>query len=200
MNALIVCVCISEILSVAASMYFPALLPNFQAEWALTNTEAGWISGIYFGGYAASVPILVSLTDRVDPRKIYLFSGGLGAVSLMGFGLMARGTWTATAFHLLAGISFAGTYMPGVKALSDRISGAKQSRAISFYTASIGVGTALSSSGQRILFGFPAGPPKPFSHRLYVRICGPLLGTFRLPFVDGGVYVFQSEPATPDQF
>jgi len=144
MNSLIVCVCISEILSVAAIMYFPALLPNFQAEWALTHTEAGWISGIYFGGYAASVPILMSLTDRVDPRKIYLLSAGLGAVSLMGFGLLAQGTWTATVFRLLAGISFAGTYMPGVKALSDRIRGAKQSRAISFYTASIGVGTALS--------------------------------------------------------
>jgi MFS family permease len=80
----------------------------------------------------------------VDPRKIYLLSAGLGAVSLMGFGLVAQGIWTATAFRLLAGISFAGTYMPGVRTLSDRISGAKQSRAISFYTASIGVGNALS--------------------------------------------------------
>ena len=123
MNSLIFCVCISEILSVAAIMYFPALLPSFQVEWGLSNTEAGWISGIYFGGYAASVPILVSLTDRVDPRKIYLLSAGLGAVSMIGFGLVAQGIWTATAFRLLAGISFAGTYMPGVKALSDRISG-----------------------------------------------------------------------------
>jgi hypothetical protein len=56
MNSLIVCVCISEILSVAASMYFPALLPIFQAEWALTNTEAGWISGIYFGAIAKREP------------------------------------------------------------------------------------------------------------------------------------------------
>ena len=63
---------------------------------------------------------------------------------MIGFGLLAQGFWTATAFRLLAGISFAGTYMPGVKALSDRISGARQSRAISFYTASIGVGTATS--------------------------------------------------------
>jgi MFS family permease len=144
MNALIAGVCISEILSVAAIMFFPALLPSFQAEWGLTNTEAGWISGIYFGGYAASVPILVSLTDRVDPRKIYLLSAGLGAISMIGFGLLAQGTWTATIFRLMAGISFAGTYMPGVKVLSDRIGGARQSRAISFYTASIGIGTAAS--------------------------------------------------------
>ena len=144
MNSLIIRVCLSQIFSIAAINYFPALLPNFQAEWGLTNTEAGWISGIYFGGYAASVPILASLTDRVAPRKIYLLSAALGAVSLVGFGFVAQGTWTATAFRLLAGISFAGTYMPGVRALSDRISGANQSRAISFYTASIGVGNALS--------------------------------------------------------
>jgi len=144
MNSLIIRVCLSQILSIAAINYFPALLPNFQAEWGLTNTEAGWISGIYFGGYAASVPILVSLTDRVDPRKIYLLSAGLGAISLIGFGFVAQGAWTATAFRLLAGISFAGTYMPGVRALSDSIRGANQSRAITFYTASIGVGNALS--------------------------------------------------------
>jgi predicted MFS family arabinose efflux permease len=144
MNALIFNICIAQILSVLTIMYFPALLPSFQAEWGITNTEAGWISGIYFGGYAATVPILVSLTDRVDPRKIYLLSAALGSVSMIGFGVLAQGTWTAAAFRLLAGISFAGTYMPGVKALSDRISGAKQSRAITFYTSSIGIGTAVS--------------------------------------------------------
>jgi MFS family permease len=144
MNALIAYICIAQLLSVSAIMYFPALLPSFQAEWALTNTEAGMISGIYFGGYAAAVPFLVSLTDRVDTRIIYLLSAGLGAISMIGFGLLAQGTWTATAFRLLAGISFAGTYMPGVRALSDQISGAKQSRAITFYISSIGIGTAVS--------------------------------------------------------
>ena len=101
MNSLIAGVCISEILSVAAIMFFPALLPSFQAEWGLSNTEAGWISGIYFGGYAATVPILVSLTDRVDPRKIYLLSAGLGAVSMIGFGLLAQGIWTEPYFAFL---------------------------------------------------------------------------------------------------
>ena len=144
MNSLILSVCLAEIASITAIMYFPALLPGFQAEWGLTNTAAGWISGIYFGGYAASVPILVSLTDRVDTRKVYLISAGLGAISMIGFGLLAQGTWTAAVFRFLAGISFAGTYMPGLKALSDRITGTAQSRAISFYTASIGIGTALS--------------------------------------------------------
>ena len=102
MISLIIRFCLSQILSIAAFNYFPALVPNFQAECGLTNTEACWFSGIYFGGYAASVHIMVSLTDRVDPRKIYLHSAGLGAVSLIGFVIVAQGAWTATAFRHLA--------------------------------------------------------------------------------------------------
>jgi MFS family permease len=47
-------------------------------------------------------------------------------------------------FQALLGIGIGGTYMPGLRLLSDRITGPKQSRAIAFYTASFGVGTALS--------------------------------------------------------
>ena len=144
MNKLILSICVAEILSLSSIMYFPALLPNFQAEWGITNTEAGWINGIFYGGYVALVPVLVSLTDRVDPRRIYLMSSLISAASMIGFGCLAQGTWTAAAFRFLAGISVAGIYMPGLKALSDRITGANQSRGISFYTASFGIGSALS--------------------------------------------------------
>jgi len=128
----------------AGTMYFPALLPAFRTEWGLSNTEAGWINGIFYGGYAAFVPILVSLTDRIDPRRIYLYSAAFGAASMAGFGWFAQGTLTAMIFRFCAGISLAGTYMPGLKALSDHITGKGQSRAIAFYTSSYGIGTALS--------------------------------------------------------
>jgi len=140
----IVSVCIAEILTMGGTMFFPALLPDFQSEWHLSNTEAGWINGIFFGGYAAFAPILVSLTDRIDPRRIYLFSAALGAFSMLGFGLLAQGTVTAMIFRFCAGISLAGTFMPGLKALSDHITGENQSRAIAFYTSSYGIGTAAS--------------------------------------------------------
>ncbi|WP_282605052.1 MFS transporter [Pelagibius sp. Alg239-R121] len=123
---------------------FPALIPTFQMEWSLTNTEAGWISGVYYAGYAAAVPILVSLTDREDARRIYLFSTALGAVSALAFALWAEGFWTAMAFRALGGVSLAGTYMVGLKILTDRISGTIQSRAISIYTANFAIGNSLS--------------------------------------------------------
>src|SRR5512137_2911700 len=126
------------------TMYFPALLPSFQAEWGLTNTAAGWINGVFFAGYAITSPILVGLTDRVDARRIYLPSALLAALSLFLFGWCAEGTWTAAVFRLTAGVGLAGTYMPGLRALSDNVTGPKQSRYIVFYTASYGIGTALS--------------------------------------------------------
>lgn len=137
-------VCAAEILTIASTMFFPALLPGFQAEWSLSNTEAGWINGIFFGGYAAFSPLLVSLTDRIDPRRVYLFSSAFGAISMLCFGLFAQGTATAMLFRFCAGISLAGTFMPGLKVLSDHISGKNQSRAIAFYTSSYGIGTATS--------------------------------------------------------
>jgi MFS family permease len=140
----IIFICAAEIFSMAGTMFFPALLPGFRIEWGLSNTEAGWINGIFYGGYAASVPILVSLTDRVDSRRIYLYSAAFGAASMAGFGWLAQGTLTAMIFRFCAGISLAGTYMPGLKALSDHITGRGQSRAIAFYTSSYGIGTALS--------------------------------------------------------
>jgi len=137
-------ICLAETLSMTGTMYFPALLPSFQAEWGLTNTAAGWINGVFFAGYAITSPVLVGLTDRVDARRIYLPCAFLATISLFLFGWLAEGTWTAAALRLLGGIGLAGTYMPGLKALSENVAGPKQSRYIVFYTATYGIGTALS--------------------------------------------------------
>jgi len=137
-------ICIAEILSMTGTMYFPALQPSLQVEWRLTNTAAGWINGVFFAGYAITSPILVGLTDRVDARRIYLPCAFLTALSLFLFGWLAEGTWTAAALRLAGGIGLAGTYMPGLKALSENVAGPKQSRYIVFYTATYGIGTALS--------------------------------------------------------
>ncbi len=123
---------------------FAALLPTFISEWRLTNAEAGWISGLYFAGYMGAVPVLVGITDRIDPRTIFAFSAALGALASVGFALFADGLWSAAILRALAGAGLAGTYMPGLKVLSDRTQGPKQSRAISFYTSSFSIGAGLS--------------------------------------------------------
>ena len=127
---------------------FSALLPIFIAEWQLSNTEAGWINGIFFAGYLAAVAILVSLTDRIAARKIYFICLVLISLTSLGFSFLAEGFWTAIILRLLAGIGMAGTYMPGLKLLNDnlnlRTGNIDHSRAVSFYVANFGVGMALS--------------------------------------------------------
>ncbi len=137
-------VSIAEGLSVLGFSAMPALLPIFLSEWSLTNTEAGWLTGIYFAGYLAVVPVLASLTDRIDPRRIYLIGGIASIASCLGFALFVDGFWGAMAFRAIGGIGLAGTYMPGLKALTDHVPERIRSRAVAFYTASLSIGFALS--------------------------------------------------------
>jgi MFS family permease len=137
--------CAAEVLGMLGNATFPALIPEFRTLWGLSNTEAGWISGVYYAGYVAAVPLLVSLTDRRDARLIYLLSTALGGLAALGFALFAEGVWSAVAFRLAGGVGLAGTYMVGLKLLADRTEGPRQSRAVAFYTAHFGIGVALST-------------------------------------------------------
>jgi MFS family permease len=137
-------VCAAHVASMIGFSTYPALLPLLQPEWGMSNTQAGFVSGLFFAGYMAAVPVLTALTDRVDARRIYLVASLVAAVGSAGFAWLAQGPATAGLFQLLIGVGIAGTYMPGLRALTDNTAGAAQSRAVSFYTAFFGVGVSLS--------------------------------------------------------
>jgi MFS family permease len=141
---LAILLCAAEVLSMVGTFAFPALLPSFIAEWNLTNTEAGWIAGLFYAGYTIAVPLLVGLTDRIDARIIYGASALLGAVGYGGFALLADGFWSAVPWWTLAGMALAGTYMPGLRALVDRVGPAAEARSVAFYTSCFSLGTATS--------------------------------------------------------
>jgi MFS family permease len=139
----------AEVLGMLGISSFAGLLPEFARLWHLSATEAGWISGLYYAGYVAAVPVLTALTDRVDPRRIYLASTALGGVANLGFALTAHGFWSAVVWQVLSGLGLAGTYMPGLKALTDRVAGPHQSRALASYTSgfSLGIGGSFLIAG-----------------------------------------------------
>jgi len=122
----------------------PTLLPVFITDWSLSNTEAGWLAGIFYAGYTLSVPVLVSLTDRIDPRRIYLFCVCLTFLSMAAYATVVDGFWSGLFWRLLHGIGWAGTYMPGLKALGDRLEGKEQSRWVAAHAAAVGISGALS--------------------------------------------------------
>ena len=152
------------------SQTYAALLPGLRDEWAISNAQAGVIGGMFFAGYIATVSYWTALTDRMDARKVYLAGGLLAAAGGVGFGWGASGFYTAIAFQVLLGAGVAATYMPGLRILSDRISGPAQSRFIAFYTSFFGIGTALSlaiAGAVAPLAGWPAA--------FIVSAAGPLL-------------------------
>jgi MFS family permease len=123
---------------------YSALLPELRDAWGLSNAQAGLISSTFFVGYVATVSYWTALTDRRDGRVVYLVGALLATVGGVGFGALAQGLASGMFFHALLGAGIAGTYMPGLRLLSDRTSGPLQSRTIAFYTSFFGIGTAIS--------------------------------------------------------
>jgi predicted MFS family arabinose efflux permease len=136
--------CAAEAATMAPVFGFPAMLPHFVQSWGLTGADAGWVSGITFAGYAAAVPFLSALTDRIDARRVYVAGAVLAGLASLLFAFAAGDFWSALALRALTGFGLAGTYMPGLKALVDRTGGPQQPRWISWYTAGFSLGTALS--------------------------------------------------------
>ena len=161
---------------------YAVVLAPLQEEWHLSNLQSGLIASAFFFGYMLAVPLATALTDRVDARKVYLV-GGISATSgLLGMALLANNFWTALLFMSINGAGLAGTYMPGLKILSDRIQSGELTRHIAFYTAFFGIGTGfsylcsgwiLSALGWHYVFGIIALGP--FAAFLIVLFCIPPL-------------------------
>jgi MFS family permease len=161
--------CAAHVASMAGFSVYATLLPRLQDEWGMNNSSAGLVSGMFFAGYMGAVPLLTSLTDRIDARRIYAVSCLIVAAALAGFSLLVEGVKSAALLQLVAGAGIAGTYMPGLRALTDNVEGVRaQSRAVAFYTAVFGLGASLSillsgriadSLGWRWAFGLAAAGP-----------------------------------------
>lgn len=134
----------AQVLVQIGAFTLPALLPDYIARWDLSKTDAGWLVGIFFAAYVAAVPVLVSLTDRVPARRVYVVGAGLTALSHFGFALFADGFWSGMLLRAVAGVGWAGAYMPGLKAIADRLEGNAQSRAVTWHAAGVGIAGAIS--------------------------------------------------------
>lgn len=142
--ALVAIVCTAQVFVQIGAYYWPALLPGMMQRWSLSNSEAGWITSSFYAAYMVSVPLLVTLTDRIDAKRVYLFGVACTIVAHLAFGLFAEGFWSALALRGLAGIGWAGTYMTGLKLLADQVDAKMMSRAVTGHAASIGISGAVS--------------------------------------------------------
>ena len=148
---LVTVVCAAQVLVQLGAFFWPALLPGMMLRWGLANSEAGWITAAFYGAYLLAVPLLVTLTDRIDARRVYLFGVSCTIIAHLLFGLIAEGFWSALLLRGLAGIGWAGTYMTGLKLLADQVDKKLMSRATAGHAASIGISGAASFACADIL-------------------------------------------------
>jgi predicted MFS family arabinose efflux permease len=144
-RSIIAAMCLGQLGSLLPHVVVPSILAAFLIpEWHLSGAQAGLLAGSGAAGYMLAVPVLATLTDRIDARKILIAGPALSALGTVLFGLFAQGLWSGALFNAIAGVGFAGAYMPGLKALTDRLAPGESSRAITLYTSSFSFGVGLS--------------------------------------------------------
>jgi MFS family permease len=144
-RALVAAVCVGQIGNLLPHVVVPAVMPQHLIPlWHLSATEAGFMASAFAIGYMLAVPVLTTLTDRMDARVVLLWGSALSGLATVSFAVFADGIVSAMIIWSLAGIGFAGAYMPGLKALTDRLKPGDMSRSVTLYTATFSFGVGLS--------------------------------------------------------
>jgi predicted MFS family arabinose efflux permease len=142
---LVAAMCLGQVGNLLPHVAVPAVMPqHLMPLWSLSGSEAGMMASAFAFGYMLAVPLLTTLTDRIDARGILLVGSTVTALATLAFGWFADGLASATAIWGLTGIGFAGAYMPGLKALTDRLPPGDASRSVTLYTSSFSLGVGLS--------------------------------------------------------
>jgi MFS family permease len=120
----------AQVLTLLGFACYAVTLITLQREWGLTNFQSGLIASSFFFGYIGFVSLATVLTDRFDAKRIYLFGVTVEFLGLMGFSLVTSGFLSALFFMFLIGAGISGTYMPGLKILTDRLKSGEITRYI----------------------------------------------------------------------
>jgi predicted MFS family arabinose efflux permease len=144
-RSLVLAMCFGQVGNLLPHVAVPAVMPqHLMPLWSLSGSQAGMMASAFAFGYMLAVPVLTTLTDRMDARGILLVGSLVSGLATLAFGLLADGLWSATAIWFIAGLGFAGAYMPGLKALTDRLPSGDVSRSVTLYTSSFSFGVGIS--------------------------------------------------------
>lgn len=152
---LVVAMCIGQVGNLLPHVVVQSIMAKHLIPlWHLSGAEAGFMSSAYAFGYMLAVPVLASLTDRIDARRILIFGTLVSMAATLAFPAFAHDLTSASLLWGLAGLGFAGAYMPGLKALTDRLEPGDSSRSVTLYTSSFSLGVALSFLFSQLIADF----------------------------------------------
>ena len=144
-RTLVTAMCVAQVCNLLPHVVVPAIMAqHLMPLWHLSAAQAGLMASAYAFGYMLAVPVLTALTQRDDARGILLAGSAVSGLATIAFGLFADGLLSASLLLVVAGAGFGGAYMPGLKALTDRLPPGDTSRSVTLYTSSFSVGVGLS--------------------------------------------------------
>jgi predicted MFS family arabinose efflux permease len=144
-RTLVAAMCVAQVCNLLPHVVVPGIMAHHLIPlWQLTAAQAGLMASAYAFGYMLAVPVLTALSDHFDARRILLAGSAVSGLATIAFGILAEGLWSASLLWGIAGAGFGGAYMPGLKALTDRLPPGDMSRSVTLYTSSFSVGVGLS--------------------------------------------------------
>src|SRR5262245_60866600 len=144
-RTLVAAMCVGQVCNLLPHVVVPAIMAHHLIPlWHLSAAQAGLMASAYAFGYMLAVLVLTALSDHFDARRILLAGSAVTGLATIAFGILADGLWSASLLWGIAGAGFGGAYMPGLKALTDRLPAGDISRSVTLYTSSFSVGVGFS--------------------------------------------------------
>ena len=136
------CVMLTMLLLPFAS--YVAALPVITEEWGLSHARAGAVYSAYLAGYSVSALVVIPLTDRLGPKRVFLASAPLSVAAHTLFSLGADGMVSGMLLMALAGVGLVGIYMPGLRIISERFHAGGRGLAMGLYVTAYYAGNSIS--------------------------------------------------------
>ena len=89
-RALVAAMCLGQVGSLLPHVVVPAIMAqHLMPLWELSTAQAGLMASAYAFGYMLAVPVLTTLTDRIDARRVLMVGSASSGIATALFGLSA---------------------------------------------------------------------------------------------------------------
>src|SRR2546423_1884567 len=136
-------VALAELLGMSVWFAANAVAPQLAARWALSPSEAAWLSTVVQLGFVAGTALaaLLNLADLISAKRYFSLSA-IAAAGANGALLIAPGFRTALLCRALTGVCLAGVYPPAMKMAATWFR-ARRGLAIGVVVGALTIGKAL---------------------------------------------------------
>jgi nitrate/nitrite transporter NarK len=124
---------------------YSIVMSLIKADLALTYTESGALTSVYFVGYALGQIPWGTMADRIGSRRVMVASILGIAISTTLFGF-AQDFWQAALVRLVSGLLGAGVFVPGVRLVSGWFPPEERGTALGILSIGGSIGLITSST------------------------------------------------------